>query len=246
MRAELFLRKYRVLEGLLERRYEGRKLNSSSVVMEYMRDADSERIRVDLDLLREIRNILSHNADSDGSPVVEPSQETIDRLERIIDHVKKPMLAVDFGTPANEILFANMNDRIYDVMRSMQKNGYSHVPIRDRDGLFGVFSVKSIFDFLSANGVESLDRDSRIADLGRRIRLDDPSSERYVFMPADSTLAAVRAAFERHAEKNRRLNIVFITRHGDPAEAILCMLSPWDVLSDKNPNKEINDHGRRS
>jgi len=246
LRAELFLRKYRVLEGLLERRYEGRKLSSSSVVMEYARDADSERIRVDLDLLREIRNILSHNADADGSPVVEPSQEVLDRLDRVIDHVKKPMLAVDFGTPARSILFANLNDRIFDLMRGMRKNGYSHVPLRGERGIFGVLSVKSVFDHLAEYGPESLDAASRISALGSRVKLGGALSERYAFMAADSTLANVRAAFDRPAEKNRRLNIVFITQTGDPGEDIICMLSPWDVLSEKYPNKEIRQDGRRS
>lgn len=58
--AELFLQKYRILEGMLEKRYEGEKVSSPSVVIEYIRDADSEPVRTDLDLLREIRNILSH------------------------------------------------------------------------------------------------------------------------------------------------------------------------------------------
>jgi len=246
LRAELFLRKYRVLEGLLERRYEGRKLSSASVVMEYSRDADSEAVRVDLNLLREIRNILSHNADANGDPVVEPSQETLDKLDRIIDHVKKPMLAVDFGTPARSILFANLNDRIFDIMRSMRKNGYSHVPVRGERGIYGVFSVKSMFDFLAENGPCRLGENARIGDLGGRVRLNNPASERYLFRPADATLASVRAEFERHAEKDRRLNIVFITQNGQSDEDILSMLTPWDVLSDKNPHKEINENGKRS
>ena len=246
MRAELFLRRYRVLEGLLERRYEGRKLSSNSVIMEYSRDADSEDVRVDLDLLREIRNILSHNADANGDPVVEPSQETLDKLDEIIDHVKKPMLAVDFGTPSHSILFANMNDRVFDVMRSMQKKGYSHVPIRGERGVSGVFSIKSVFDYLVANGACSLGEDARIVDLGSRIRLNSPASERYLFLPADTTVAAVRKEFEHYSEKNRRLNIVFITQHGQMDEDILCILTPWDVLSIKNPHKEINENGKRS
>ena len=72
-RAETFLQKYRILEGLLEKRYDGRKTGGPSVVYEYIRDEDSEPVRVDLDLLREIRNLLSHNACDDGNAVVEPS-----------------------------------------------------------------------------------------------------------------------------------------------------------------------------
>ena len=51
-RAEIFLQKYRILEGLLEKRYDGRHTGGPSVVYEYIRDEDSEPVRVDLDLLR--------------------------------------------------------------------------------------------------------------------------------------------------------------------------------------------------
>ena len=88
LNSEAFLQKYRILEGLLEKRYDGEKLSGPSVVMEYIRDEDSEPVRVDLDLLREIRNILSHNACQDGAAVVEPSDEMLERLERIIAYVQ--------------------------------------------------------------------------------------------------------------------------------------------------------------
>ena len=124
MQAERFLQKYRVLEGILEKRYEGEKLNYSSVVIEYLHDADSYGIRTELDLLREIRNLLSHNAGQSGQPVVEPSGEMLDLLDRVTEFVKTPRLAVNFGTPAQDILSAHPNDSLFDIMRSMVKNRY--------------------------------------------------------------------------------------------------------------------------
>ena len=73
MRAEAFLQKYRVLEDALGERYSGRTLRHASVVMEYLQDAESQPIREKLDLMREMRNLLSHNADMDGEMIFEPS-----------------------------------------------------------------------------------------------------------------------------------------------------------------------------
>ena len=72
-RAERFLVMYRRLEGLLEKRYADHAMTTGSVVKEYLKDPDSEPLRSEIDLCREIRNILSHNTDSDGGAVVEPS-----------------------------------------------------------------------------------------------------------------------------------------------------------------------------
>ena len=79
-RAERFLTLFRKLEGLLEKRYDGKRMSSGSVVMEYLHDPDSAPCRTDLDLCREIRNILSHNADGAGEPVVEPSESVLELL----------------------------------------------------------------------------------------------------------------------------------------------------------------------
>lgn len=61
-RSERFLKMYRILEGVLEKRFVGDR-QGSSVVMEYIRDPDSEPFRHELNICREIRNLLTHNAD---------------------------------------------------------------------------------------------------------------------------------------------------------------------------------------
>ena len=245
-RAEIFLQKYRILEGLLEKRYEGRRTGGPSVVYEYIRDEDSEPVRVDLDLLREIRNLLSHNACDDGNAVVEPSQEMIDRLEAITEYVRRPREACKFGTPASQVLSAHMNDSIYGVMRNMCKNGYSHVPVTEQGSVVGVFSVKSVFDYLADAGLDSLAPDARIAQLGDRIRLNGRTGERYMFIPADTSIISVRKAFERYTEKNSRLGMVFVTETGSASEQLICMLTPWDVLSVEPAAKEGGDHGGKA
>lgn len=240
--SEVFLKKYRVLEGLLEKRYEGEKLSSSSIVIEYIRDEDSEPVRVDLDLLREIRNILSHNAGANGEAVVEPSDEMIARLENVIAYVRRSRFAAEYGTPAAQVLSAHPNDDILSVMRNMRKNGYSHVPVKDNGRIVGVFSIKCLFDYLAENGLDSLDKHFRICDLGERIRLDRKHGEQYMVVSADTSIVSVRRAFQRYTEKNRRLSAVFVTQNGSADEELICIITPWDVLSDPTPMKET-DHG---
>ncbi len=241
--SETFLQKYRILEGLLEKRYDGRRTGGPSVVYEYIRDEDSDPVRVDLDLLREIRNLLSHNAGRDGGAVVEPSQEMIDRLEAIIAYVQKPREACRFGTPASQVLSAHMNDSIHSVMRNMRKNGYSHVPVTEQGSVTGVFSIKSVFDYLADAGLESLDAGARISCMGDRIRLNGRTGERYMFIPADTSIISVRRAFERFTEKNNRLGMVFVTETGSAAEKLICMLTPWDVLNIDAPAEEASGNG---
>ena len=234
MNSEIFLQKYRVLEGLLEKRYEGRKL-SFSVVIEYIKDIDSQPVRVDLDLMREIRNILSHNAGSGGEPVVEPSDEMLARLDEIIAYVKRPHRAADFGTPAENIYFAHPNDSVIQVMRGMCDNGYSHVPVTEKGRAIGVFSVRSLFDYLAERGLDAAHDGLRICDLDGHIHFEGRGGERYEFVSAETSIVEVRRMFRKYTERNRRLSAVFVTEHGDPGERLIRMLTPWDVLSDQTP-----------
>ena len=245
MNAESFLQKYRVLEGLLEKRYEGVKTSAPSVVMEYLRDPDSQPVRVELDLLREIRNILSHNAGPGGEPVVEPSAEMLRRLDEVIAYIRRPRRAADFGTPAERVYSANPNDRALHVMRGMCKNGYSHVPVMDGGRMAGVFSARGLLEYLAERGLDGIDDSLRVRDLGKHIRYDGRDGERYVFVSAQTSIVEVRNLFQKHTERNRRLSAVFVTENGVPGERLICMLTPWDVLSDHTLNEETRKNGSK-
>ena len=229
-RSEQFLKLYRVLEGLLEKRYAGKRGASASVVIEYLHDADSLPCRSELDMCREIRNLLSHNAGETGEPVVEPSEGALQTLRDIVEYVQRPRLAMDFGTPRERILFAHPNDAALDVMRHMLRRGYSHVPVRDRDGLAGVFSAQTLMRYAADAGFDGLDDALRIGQLKGALEFRDDRREKYVFFDRDATLNAVRAAFEPQGERNSRPAVAFITEDGTPRTDVLAMLTPSDLI----------------
>lgn len=229
-RSEQFLKLYRVLEGLLEKRYAGKRGASASVVIEYLHDADSLPCRSELDMCREIRNLLSHNAGETGEPVVEPSEGALQTLRDIVEYVQRPRLARDFGTPRERILFAHPNDAALDVMRHMLRRGYSHVPVRDRDGLAGVFSAQTLMRYAADAGFDGLDDALRIGQLKGALEFRDDRREKYVFFDRDATLNAVRAAFEPQGERNSRPAVAFITEDGTPRTDVLAMLTPSDLI----------------
>ena len=230
-RAETFLKLYRVLEGALERRLEGRR-QGASVVMDYLRDEDSEPFRSQLNLCREIRNLLSHNADESGEPVVEPSEAVLASLREILEYVSAPRYAIECGTPQERILCAHPNDLAIEVMHRMSRQGFSHVPVVEKGQLTGVFSVGSLFSYLERQGFDGLDDSIRIGQLKDALDVDSHGPEKYRFMPRDATMQQVRAAFEERPGRNSRLSAVFITEHGDRQEPLLAMLTPWDALKD--------------
>lgn len=228
-RAEIFLKLYRILEGELERRFSGRR-EGSSVIMEYIKDEDSAPFRRELNMCREIRNLLSHNADDEGAAVVEPSQSVLESLEAILEHVTSPKLALDWGTPCDRILWARSDNLVINVMHTMMKRGFSHVPIMENGHVIGVFSISSLFSFLERKGLGSIDNRAQIGQIADALNVERHGADRYCFMNAKATINQARHAFESRGERNSRLSAIFITDDGTPSGELLAMLTPWDLL----------------
>lgn len=232
MRSDTFLSMFRVLEGLLTQKYQGCDRHSASVVMEYINDPESEPVRTALNTCREIRNLLTHNADEDGQPLVEPSQSALDSLYQVIRYVQKPQPALMYATPVERVLRAYPNDRALDVMRRMEKHGFSHVPVMDDVRMRGVFSVRTVFSYILTGG--RITEDTRVREFGDLLSMDGNRSGRYRILGVDASYLDVRSAFERNAARNDRLAVVFLTDDGTSSGTLLGMLTPWDVLND-NP-----------
>ena len=230
MRAETFLSMYRVLEGILGQKYSNSDRIVNSVVMQYIQDAESEPVRQQLDVCREVRNLLTHNADGKGGPIVEPSQALIDQLYEIISYVQKPQSALMFATKADKILQAHMNDRALDIMRRMEKHGFSYVPVLDDGRMNGVFGKHSVFSYVLENG--GIAADTRIRDFGKYLKLEGPRGQRFMFIGTDASYMDAREAFDRKSGRDNRLAAIFITDTGDMNGNLLGMLTPWDVMKD--------------
>lgn len=230
MRANTFLSMYRVLEGLLEKKFTGEARHGVSVVMDYAQLPESEPVRQKLNVCREVRNLLTHTSDGSGAPLVEPSQAVLDDLYGIIQYVETPQPALSYATTGDEMLRAGPDDRAMDVMRWMEKRGYSHAPVLSGGKILGVFSVATVFSHALTGA--RLSPDTKIGEFGKLLDLEGRASGRFLVMRKDASYLDVRKEFERQAERNQRLAAVFLTSTGDADGELLGILTPWDVLGD--------------
>ncbi len=229
MRSDEFIDLYKQLEDELEAKYSGKKRSSSSVVFEYIKSIDSAPVRDELNVCREIRNLIAHTADIGGEPVVEPSEQVILTLKKILEFVKRPPLALEFATPFKSILSAHLNDDLFSTMAKMEKRGFSHIPIIDKKRFVGVFSVSTIFSCVLHDPDVNISEASTIRDLARLLP-PEQHMDNYVFVDADTTREGVKAIFNRMSGQNRRVSVIFITQHGRHDEPLLGMLTPWDIM----------------
>ncbi len=225
-----FLEMFRVLEKLLEDKYHHRRRHFSSVVMEYINDPESEQFREELDVCREVRNLLTHSANIDGEPPITPSQPLIDSLQSIIDYIQAPPMAISVATHASKLLTTHPNQRTLGVMQKMTDRGYSHVPVIDYGKFVGIFSVSTTFSYAMDNPERGIGADSRIGDFTRWLNIENHATERFEFMARDTSITEVKNEFKAVGSDRKRLAMILITENGRQNEAILGVITPWDVM----------------
>lgn len=229
MRADEFLNLYRTLEELLGEKY-GDKTRYGSVVMQFINDRDGRQFKDRLNLCREIRNLLSHHPEIDGERIVEPSQAMIDTLKDVISYIKRPPMALDFATTYENLLKVSPHQKVLPVMKKMEQRGFSHVPVIDDGRFIGVFSVGTIFMYITSSFQISESDDMEIGDFSEFLPFEAHSTERFSFMPKTATAIDLEAAFEQPSKRSRRLAAVFITDSGSKSDPLLGMITPWDIL----------------
>lgn len=236
-RARVFLNQYKILEDLLTARYANRDRRHQSVVMAFLNDAAGRPYREQLNLCREVRNLLSHRADIGGEPVIEPSEGMIQLLQSICAYVRELPLAISFATPREKLLQASLNQNLFELMKLMDKRGFSHVPVFERERLYGVFSTSSLFThILSSKGEAKLDKTTTLRDFAGILPVQNHRQERFRFVDKQATYWDVREEFEAPAGSGvKRLVAIFITENGGARDPVLGMITPWDVL-DKRHN----------
>jgi predicted transcriptional regulator len=232
VRSTEFLDLYKQLEDELEIKYSHSKRRYSSVIFEYINSEESTPIREKLDLCREIRNLMTHNADVGGVPVVEPSAPVVEALREALVYIRRPPLALDFATPSGKICSAGLSDGVLRVMADMEKRGLSHIPILERGKFIGVFSVSTVFSCVLHDPDVKITEKTTVRDLARLLPPEN-HIDNFAFVDRKITSLEARKMFEKIKSRNRRLSVLFITEHGRQEEALLGMLTPWDLMKEE-------------
>lgn len=228
--SDIFLELYKELEETLSVRYSGSKKPVGSVIMRFFGDDDGRKWREELNICREMRNMLSHHAMIGGKAVFEPSDEIIGVLRQILNEVKNPPVAMSVATPYKRLFTCTGEDSVEEISRKMKSFGYSHVPVMKGRRLIGVFSVGTVFAALEKYGSEWLRSCKRIGDLEEFLPIDEHITERFGFVSDSAAFTGLKYRFTANSPSERKLAALFVTENGNDTEDIMGMITPWDMI----------------
>lgn len=217
------------LESAVKARYGGTNHGESAYVF-LSKKAEFKPYAKELDLIREVRNLIQHkDVEVKGKEAIYVDEVLMDALREIIRLVKHPETVGDICT--KELETASLKTPVKDVINRMLDTSYSHIPVLDEHGkLIGIFSENTIFTRVAKEGMEALTEQDCVGDYEAYLDIRDHVRDSFEFIAETVPTEDAVGRFKTRDKQGRRLAMLVVTKHGDPSEKVLGVLTPYDVL----------------
>lgn len=225
--AEKYIELYKELEALIRERYKLSKHDSIRSSLLQMTKDPYEKKRIEYCI--DVRNFLSHNVKIGNDYPVQPTSVMIDFIARFISLLQQRPKCNQVAIPVSKVFSKNMDDYIHDAIMTMREKNYTGIPLLQDGVVTGVFSEKSLFDYVADEGIIEIHDKLSFRDLKKYVKID-ASEEVFRFYKANAYVEELVEVFENEFKKRNRLAMVFLTNSGKPNEKLLGILTPWDVL----------------
>lgn len=189
-----------------------------------------KKFEKDINLIRKIRNLLSHGeCKVEGKTAIEINENIIEKLKEIISLLENPPLVA--SRYITEMFVVDLEEELENLIKTMNEKKISHVPVLDKDKkLVGVFSENTIFSKLSEDEIIEIGKEYKVKDYEKYIKLENHSSEYFDFIKRNEELASAQNLFNKSIKKDKKLVMLFVTENGKKTEKILGIITPWDLL----------------
>lgn len=223
-----FLDKYTELETFL------REKNSIKANDMYsfniMNDKDIKRDKAKWSFYRDIRNMLTHEANA--RKFITVTDEMFEMFSVDVYKILHPLKVSDIAVPLNKIYKVTPNEPINTIIQTMLDKNYTCTPITNENNVvIGIFSAHSLMLYFNEHKQEILEDtcNVKIRDFKHLCDLHSDQDVVYKFVSRSTTVNEVKDMFKKNFEQNKRLEVVFVTDHGKNTEKLLALLTPWDL-----------------
>lgn len=227
--ADRFIDKYKQLEEAVRFTYGLREEDS---VTHYLLNKDKfSNYRDEFQYCKEVRNLLSHKKKIGGSFAVEPSEEMIEFLDKLIAKVKNRPRCCDIHIKSCKVYHQPLDARVHDTLVTMYRNSYRCVPILDTNGaVAGIFDIDCVLSYIAEKGIEAIDSELCFSDITEYISLERKKPEKIMFVRDDSFADELEERMENALKKGVRTELAIVTANGKRNERLLGIITPWEII----------------
>jgi predicted transcriptional regulator len=177
-----------------------------------------------LDIVREVRNSITHN----NEYYFLPSDSLYSLLEEILEKVLDSPEVSDFID--DELLVIRENSSIIETIQDMKRNDYSQIPVVDQKGkyielLTSNTILRWIGDLEKNQDSSLIVRDAEIKEILKYAEEDEISE----FISRDSKLDQLIDKHESIIKAGNKIDAFLITENGNRDEVLLGIITNWEI-----------------
>nr|WP_307991527.1 CBS domain-containing protein [uncultured Niameybacter sp.] len=238
--AEEFVRTYNDLDRHLRKKYglDDYKNYSDVINLASQKDKYVNKYKEHLKTFGNLRNAIVHHLSSEYcETIAEPHPRVNILFDKMKNDIMDPPKALHtLAIPIDKVYKTHLDENVLEVMRHMNKNAYTHVPVMKDDIVIGVFSENTLFSYIVKNEVAIIESTTTIAEFGEFLPLNQHESECFEFVNKNASVIDIEELFSKNLVNGKRLSVIFITHSGRPIEKILGIITAWDVAGYKESN----------
>lgn len=177
----------------------------------------------------ELRNAIVHNPTIGGKFIAEPIDEVVNDFEAILQKLKNPIKVIpEFQF---QVIGRKVSDKLDGILKIMKEKSFSQFPVfDDKDFVIEIINTNTISRWLARQIVndEIMVENPKIQEL-----LEDIEFKRnFSFVSRNSNIYTVHKLFiDQIEERNRNLDVVFITNSGKENEKLLGLITIEDIAT---------------
>lgn len=227
--AEIFIDKYKQLEEAVRVTYNLRDNDSISYYLTNQKEY--QKFKEDIKYCQEVRNLLSHKKKINDRYAVEPDEEMIKFIDRLIEKIKNREKCSDIQINIKKVYWQPINGSVKKTMQVMKEKCYTYIPILQNGVVIGVFDENSVFNYIAAEECVEISDSLTFNDIKEYISLYGREMEDFIFFKERGYVEELESAIEKAFKKGRRTEIAFITINGRPDEKLQGIITPLDILA---------------
>ena len=175
-----------------------------------------------------LRNAIVHNPKIDNKTIAEPHDSTVLRFNEIYQMITNPKKVIP--TFQFDVVGAHKDDYINNILKKMKRKSFSQFPVFD--------SNQTIIELINNNTISrwlasEIDENGTIIIDGVTVEKLIPEIElkgNYKFISRNTSIYEAYDLFLNHInEKERNLDVLFITHNGRETEKLLGLITISDL-----------------
>jgi len=172
----------------------------------------------------QMRNIIAHNND-----ILIPSDRFIKEFAELVHKITKPLTVRQVMTNFYELKTASLNSTIGETVELLNKSGFSTIPIIENNELIGIFTEKSLFDYLSLKQNKAVLISMKISEIIEAIDLNNHPRKYYEFISVNTDIYQAYEYFNKDLKKRREMLLLLVTENGKTGEHLLGIVALRDL-----------------